>query len=101
MSNVHLIHSPSQSTLEMLKSRMPKRTRDILEKDGNPRIGAVALMQGKVIDMFAAADLADKVAPVLVSELHGSCPQHINSIAIFGDSEAVSSAVKAIEARFS
>ena len=101
MSNVQLIHSPTQSTMEMLKARMPKRCRDILEQDSGINLGAVGLIQGKLTDMFASADLADKVAPVFVSELHGLCPQHINMIAIFGESEAVSSALKAIEERIS
>lgn len=100
MSNVQLIYSPTKSTLEMLKARMPKRCRDVLEGDSSLNISAVGLVQGKVIDMMAAADLADKVAPVFVSELYGLCPQHISMLAIFGDTEAVSSALKSIEERF-
>ncbi|MBI4595035.1 MAG: BMC domain protein [Candidatus Tectomicrobia bacterium] len=100
MSNVQLIYSPTKSTMEMLKARMPKRCRDLLEGDSNLNLSAIGLVQGKVIDMIAAADLADKVAPIFVSELYGLCPQHISMIAIFGDTEAVSSALKAIEEHF-
>lgn len=63
--------------------------------------GAVGLVQGKLVDMFAAADIATKSAPVQVVELLGLCPQHFSMIGIFGDAEAVNTALQAIAQRLS
>lgn len=102
--DVQLILSPSPDVLEMLRWRMPKRGRDYIEAQQAERdinIGAVGLVQGKLVDMFAAADIAAKSAPVQVVELLGLCPQHFNMIGIFGDAEAVNTALQAIALRLS
>lgn len=83
---------------------MPKRGRELLElqqTERNVAIGAVGLVQGKLVDMFAAADIAAKNAPVQVVELLGLCPQHFNMIGILGDAEAVNTALQAIALRLS
>lgn len=102
--DVQLILSPSPDVLNMLKSRMPKRGQGSLESqqtEGELNLGAVGLVQGKLVDMFAAADIAAKSAPVQVVELLGLCPQHFNMIGIFGDAEAVNTALQAIAERLS
>ena len=43
------------------------------------------------------ADVASKSANVVVSEVFGSCPQHITTLAIFGEISAVNVAMQAIE----
>jgi microcompartment protein CcmL/EutN len=58
---------------------------------------AVGLIQGKVVDMIAAADVAEKAASVRVFDLKGICPQHITMIGIFGDIADVKASMAAIE----
>jgi microcompartment protein CcmL/EutN len=57
----------------------------------------VGLIQGKLIDMIAAADVAEKAADVRVFDLRGLCPQHITMIGIFGDISDVKASIEAIE----
>jgi microcompartment protein CcmL/EutN len=58
---------------------------------------AVGLIQGKLIDMIAAADVAEKAGDVRVFDLRGLCPQHITMIGIFGDISDVKASIEAIE----
>ncbi len=58
---------------------------------------AVGLIQGKLIDMIAAADVAEKAGDVRVFDLRGLCPQHITMIGIFGDIADVKASIEAIE----
>ena len=58
---------------------------------------AVGLVQGKVVDMIAAADVAEKAGNVRVFDLKGICPQHITMIGIFGDIADVKASMAAIE----
>lgn len=100
MINTQIIRSPTRNTVEMLRQRMSKRARDILEEYSAGRnVSAIALLQGRLVDVFAAADIAEKAAPVIVTEVLGLCPQHFNMIAIFGDVAAVDTAVQAVVAR--
>lgn len=57
---------------------------------------AVGLVQGRLVDMIAAADVAEKAAAVRVYDLKGSCPQHLTMIGIFGDVAAVKASLDAI-----
>jgi microcompartment protein CcmL/EutN len=59
---------------------------------------AVGLVQGKLVDMMHAADIAEKTANVHVFDLKGTCPQHLTMIGIFGDIAAVKAALDAISA---
>ena len=58
---------------------------------------AVGLIQGKLIDMIAAADVAEKAGDVRVFDLRGLCPQHITMIGIFGDISDVKASIEAIK----
>jgi len=79
---------------------MSKRARDLLEESSaGGNLSAIGLVQGRLVDMFAAADIAEKAAPVIVTEVLGLCPQHFNLIAIFGDVAAVDTAMQAVVAR--
>nr|WP_207758101.1 BMC domain-containing protein [Clostridium botulinum] len=60
-------------------------------------IDAVGLVQGKMIDMIFAADIAEKAVGVTVEDIRGNCPQHMILIGIFGDTASVESAVKEIK----
>ena len=46
--------------------------------------------------MVAAADIGVKAADVVVSELVGNCPQHVNSLAFIGSPSQVSQALNAL-----
>nr|WP_207754862.1 BMC domain-containing protein [Desulforadius tongensis] len=58
---------------------------------------AVGLVQGRLIDMVFAADIAEKAAGVVVEDIKGHCPQNLIMIAIFGDTASVEAAIKDIQ----
>lgn len=87
-----IIKSPSKGALDL-----------ILRRKGSgvnlpvPCFDAVGLVQGKLIDMVYAADIAEKAAGVTVEDIKGTCPQNMIMIAIFGDTASVESAVAQIK----
>lgn len=78
----------------MLKRRMPAESRNRLEM---VRIDAIGLIMLPVPDLYFYADQASKSALVVVSEIFGSCPQHITTLAIFGEVAAVNEAMRMID----
>jgi len=92
-SNIQIISHPGPGVFDILMSRMgagPKK------KIVDANFSAVGLVQGKLVDMMVAADIAEKAADVQVYDLKGSCPQHLTMIGIFGDIAAVNASVDAI-----
>lgn len=89
-----IINAPTPETVAMLKRRMPSESRSRLER---VRIDAVGLIMLPVPDLYFYADQASKSAHVAVSEIFGSCPQHITTLAIFGEVAAVNEAMRIIE----
>ena len=89
-----IINAPTPETLAMLKRRMPSESRNRLEL---VRIDAIGLIMLPIPDVYFYADLASKSAHVAVSEIFGSCPQHITTLAIFGEVSAVNEAMRFIE----
>lgn len=94
--DIQLIKSPSISVIEMIKARS---TRNIKEIDNMGEIGAIGLVQGKIINMLVAADVAEKHANVKVIEINGVCPQHFTLVVILGDTSAVTEALENIAER--
>jgi hypothetical protein len=94
--SVHLISHPSPGVFEFLRQRVGAVGKKILSEAEVP-FSAVGLIQGKVVDMIAAADVAEKAASVRVFDLKGICPQHVTMIGIFGDIADVKASLKAIE----
>lgn len=92
--NKRIINAPTPETLAMLKRRMPSEARSRMDM---VRIDAVGLIMLPVPDLYFYADLASKSAHVAVSEIFGSCPQHITTLAIFGEVAAVNEAMRTIE----
>lgn len=92
--NKRIINAPTPETLAMLKRRMPSEARSRLDM---VRIDAVGLIMLPVPDLYFYADRASKSAHVAVSEIFGSCPQHITTLAIFGEVAAVNEAMRTIE----
>lgn len=89
-----IIKSPSECTVDILKRRIASGAD--MELD---RVGAVGLVQGKMIEMICAADIAEKAVGVTVADVRGSCPQNMILIAIFGDTSAVEAAMQEIKCR--
>jgi hypothetical protein len=94
--SIRIISHPSPGVFEFLRQRVGAVGKKILSEAEVP-YSAVGLIQGKVVDMIAAADVAEKAASVRVFDLKGICPQHVTMIGIFGDIADVKASVKAIE----
>ena len=88
-----VIKQPSPGVLRMLESR--SLIRDFFQSRTFDTIG---LIQGKLTEMFAAADIAEKASGVEVMEIKGICPQHFAMIAIFGDTASVLEAIERVRA---
>jgi ethanolamine utilization microcompartment shell protein EutS len=91
--DIRIIRSPSEGTKELIKRRMG------ITKEESPMDGAeaVGLVQGRMIDMVVAADIAEKATGVDVYDVRGICPQHMTLLAIFGNTAAVEDALSEIE----
>ncbi|PWC18839.1 BMC domain-containing protein [Brenneria corticis] len=89
-----IINAPTPDIVAMLKRRMHGEFRARLDLI---RIDAIALIMLPVPDLYFYADVACKNANVVVAEIYGSCPQHITTLAIFGEVSAVNEAMRFIE----
>ncbi len=94
--NVRIISHPSPGVFELVRQRLGTSGKKVFAEAEVP-FTAVGLVQGKLVDMIAAADIAEKAANVRVFDLRGLCPQHITMIGIFGDLADVEAGVSAIE----
>ena len=94
--SIRLISHPSPGVFEFLRQRAGVGGKKVFAEAEIP-FTAVGLIQGKLIDMIAAADVAEKAANVSVFDLRGLCPQHITMIGIFGDIADVKASIAAIE----
>lgn len=89
-----IIKSPSNGAKDILKKRIGVNCKVDLDS-----IDAIGLVQGKLIDMIYAIDIAEKAAGVTVEDIKGTCPQHMVLLGIFGDTSSVESAIKKIKQR--
>lgn len=89
--DIRIIKSPSAGTVDILLRRKGS-DRNTLP----PCADAIGLVQGKMIDMVVAADIAEKAVGVTVEDIRGSCPQNMILLAIFGDTASVESALAQI-----
>lgn len=89
--DIRIIKSPSAGTVDILLRRKGS-DRNTLP----PCTDAIGLVQGKMIDMVVAADIAEKEVGVTVEDIRGSCPQNMILLAIFGDTASVESALAQI-----
>ena len=87
-----IIKSPSPGTVDILMRR-----KGSLKSEMPPCIDAIGLVQGRMIEMVVAADIAEKAVGVTVEDIRGSCPQNMILLAIFGDTASVESALKEIK----
>ncbi len=87
-----IIKNPSQGTIDILMHRIS------FANSSSPEcFDAVGLIQGRMIEMIVASDIAQKAVGVTVKDIHGSCPQNMILLAIFGETSAVESAMVKIK----
>lgn len=91
---IRIINGPNARVRDMVLRRLPH---DVKEELGDRYFNSIALINASVPNVFYFADVASKSGDVFVAEIRGSCPQHITTLALFGDIAAVATAVKAIE----
>lgn len=89
--DVRIIQSPSEGTFAILNRRKGSGPGNKMEMPG-----AIGLVQGKLIEMVCAADVAEKAVGVTVEDIRGSCPQNMIMLAIFGDVASVKAALDEI-----
>jgi len=94
MFNYRIINAPVKETIAMLSRRMNVELRKQIE---NRQFDCVGLVQADLPDLFYFADIGQKAGSIIAIELHGSCPQHISTIALFGDVGSVKAAIEAIK----
>ena len=87
-----IIKSPSRGTVEILQRRKGSGSQTPIED-----FDAIGLVQGKLIEMIVAADIAEKTVGVTVEDIRGSCPQNMILLAIFGDTASVEEAIRKIK----
>lgn len=90
--DLRIIKSPSHGTREMIRRRIGIAEPQIIEE-----ADAIGLVQGKMIEMICAADIAEKAVGVTAYDVRGLCPQHMTMLAVFGDTASVSDALSEIE----
>lgn len=89
----YIIKSPSKGTIDILMRRKGSGPREAIPYG----VDAVGLVQGKMIEMVVASDIAEKATNVMVEDIKGSCPQNMILLAIFGDTAAVEDAIEDIQ----
>lgn len=89
--DIRLIKAPSAGALEILKHRSNIHWPIDLAPD------AVGLVQGKLIDMVCASDIAEKASGVFVTDIRGNCPQNMVMLMVAGDTAAVEEALTRIQ----
>lgn len=83
MLDIRVIKAPAAGTMQIIRLRSGARW----SEDFRP--AAVGLVQGKMIDMVVASDIAEKTAGVVVTDVRGSCPQNMVMLAIAGETAEV------------
>lgn len=87
-----IIKSPTQGTIDILTRRKGSGAAKELGD-----VDAIGLIQGRMIDMVCAADVAEKAVGVTVEDIRGNCPQNMILLAIFGDTASVEAAMEEIK----
>lgn len=93
---IELIKAPTVRFLEMLYNHLRPADRKQLE---GIKWGAVGLVQGRLIDLYWASDVAEKASQVSVTLVIGNCPQHVQMLAVLGKQAAVKQALDKIGER--
>ncbi|MCI6859276.1 MAG: BMC domain-containing protein, partial [Eubacterium sp.] len=88
-----IIYNPGQLVMKMFYRKMNPESREELKQR---KFDAVGLFQTTVAGVLYYADRASKTSNVYPVEINGSCPQHITTLAFFGETTAVETAMKAL-----
>ena len=94
MLTTRIIRAPRPNTVAMLLRRTAPEAKKQLE---GLHFDAIGLIQTDVPSLFYFADIAQKAGNVVAAEIVGNCPQHINTMAFFGNNEAVNAAFASIQ----
>ena len=94
-NNLRIITGPDPRVMEMICRRLPV---DLRKELSGKSFAAIALVNANVPSIYYFADVAQKASAVVAAELSGTCPQHVTTLALFGDISAIRTAVSAIEA---
>lgn len=89
----YIIKNPSGGAIDILL----RRAGTTVGQKATQGADAVGLVQGRMIEMIPAADIAEKTSGVTVADIRGSCPQNMILLAIFGDTASVEEAILRIE----
>ena len=87
-----IIKSPARGTTDIILKRSNTKV-----ELGKTCTDAIGLVQGRMIDMVVAADIAYKLVDVVVCDIKGSCPQNMILLAILGDTASVEAAINTIK----
>jgi len=92
MLTIKTINSPSRGTINIILRKIQEES--IKSKLDKGTYNSLGLVQGPLAEIIVAGDIAEKASNVDVAEIQGVCPQHIAMIGVFGDTAAVSEALK-------
>ena len=93
MTEGRIIYNPGRKVMDMFFRRMNVQSREELQ---SRKYDAIGLLQTSVAGVLYYADRATKTSNVFPVEIHGSCPQHITTLAFFGETTAVETAMKTL-----
>jgi len=94
MSLSRIICAPGADVIEMLYRRIPQQAKSKLDAH---QFDAVGLIQTNLPNLYYYADIGQKAGNVFSVEISGNCPQHISTLAFFGNIAAVKAAMQAVE----
>lgn len=93
MAEARIIYNPGKYAIQMFLRKMNAESREALKER---KYDAVGLFQTTVSGILYYADRVAKTSNVLPVEINGSCPQHITTLAFFGETTAVETAMRMI-----
>lgn len=93
MTEGRIIYNPGKLVMKMFYRKMNPESREALKEQ---KFDAVGLFQTTVAGVLYYADRASKTSNVFPVEINGSCPQHITTLAFFGETAAVETAMKTL-----
>lgn len=94
ISDLKIINNPSKACVAMISRKMSPKEREQLEQ---VRYNAIGLVQTNVAGVFYYADVVSKASNVVPFEITGNCPTTITTLAFFGDTSAVETAMRAVK----
>lgn len=98
MIQIRIIKTPSEGARALIRRRLGylKELPAVIDT-----ADAIGLVQGPMIDMVCAADIAEKYENVEAFDVKGVCPQHMTLLAVFGSTAAVQGALQEIRDKLS